>query len=123
MTLLYGLSSGVSSEKVKDAIKSITFYDVKIHNLSIFENEEFDVLKFDVKGECLDKANKSIAKLPNKQSFPDYHAHLTVAYLKVGEGKKYVEMFKGYKYEAKPMFVVYSPGGDRDKIVIGIKKK
>ncbi len=121
ITLLYGFKS-VSNDKIKDAIESVKFGEVKLEKVSLFENEKYDVVKFDVSGDGLQEAFKKLNKLPNDNKYPDYHPHITLAYVKVGQGKKYVEMFSKEKLTAKPMFAVYSPGGEKDKIIISIKK-
>ena len=55
----------------------------------MFENEVFDVLKFDVDSEDLHEYNGHFAKLPNSDSYPDYHPHCTIAYLNKGMAKNY----------------------------------
>lgn len=120
-TLLYGLHHSVSLENVKNSIKDITFSTCIIKNPSLFENEKYDVFKFDVSGEGLKQANEKLKNYPYTSDFPNYHPHLTIAYLKPGEGKKYEEMFKDLKYELVPEFVVYSkPDGTKEKIKINI---
>lgn len=121
ITLLYGFKS-VSNDKIKQAVENIDFGEVKSNKVSLFENEKYDVVKFDVEGKGLQEAFKSLSKLPNNNKYPDYKPHITVAYVKPGKGEKYVKMFKGEKFTSKPMFVIYSPGGEKDKIVISIKK-
>ncbi len=123
ITLLYGLDSKVEIEDVKDALEKIEFGEVNLKKVSMFENEKFDVVKFDVEGEGLQEAFRSLVKLPNTNKYPDYKPHVTIALVKSGSGKKYVDKFKNEKLKAKPMFVVYSPGNDKDKVVISIKKK
>ena len=34
---------------------------------------------------------------PNTQTFKDYHPHITIAYVKKGEGKKYVQKVKTFE--------------------------
>ena len=48
VTILYGLHSDVSTEKIKGLVEQITFDKCKIYNPSLFKNDEFDVLKYDV---------------------------------------------------------------------------
>jgi hypothetical protein len=42
-----------------------------------------------VESEDLKRLNAKNRKLPNGNEFPEYRPHLTVAYVKKGEGKKY----------------------------------
>ena len=113
ITLLYGLHPEVTFEEVKDKLKDIKFTDLVIHKPSLFENEKYDVLKFDVTyptkgGAFLTKANAALKELPFTSDFPKYHAHVTIAYVKPGLGKKYTEMFKDQEYKITPTKIVYS---------------
>jgi hypothetical protein len=122
VTLLYGFDPGVKESEIKKIIDEIDFSSVKIHNISLFENEDYDVLKFTAVSSSLFAANKKLIKLPHKNDYPDYKPHLTVAYLKSGEGKKYVEKFSGMEWNLKPKYVVYSkPSGEKIKISIKIR--
>jgi 2'-5' RNA ligase len=118
-TLLYGLHSDVTINHIKSIIDKYKFYDCLINNISLFKHEEFDVLKFDVIGEPLAKVNKELTGLPHTTSYPDFHPHLTIAYLKSGMGDKYVNMLNQQKYIVKPSHVIYSyPSGKKTKIKI-----
>jgi 2'-5' RNA ligase len=118
-TLLYGLHDGVTEQDVKNVLDKFTFGACKISNASLFENEKFDVLKFDVDGKGLYEVNAELVKYPNTQTYPDYHPHLTIAYLKPGTGKQYADMLKGKEFELTPTYAVYSmPNGDKPKISI-----
>jgi 2'-5' RNA ligase len=67
--------------------------EYNLSKISIFENEDYDVVKFEVE-DCqeLKDMNKFIKKeFPNEQTFPDYKPHVTVGYVKKGKGKKYVQ--------------------------------
>ena len=113
ITLLYGLHKEVTDENVEEAIKDINFGDVKLHNISLFENDKFDVLKFEVGyptrgGSFLTKANNNLKKLPNTNEYKTYSPHLTLCYLKPGLGKKYSYLFKDREYVVKPTKIVYS---------------
>jgi 2'-5' RNA ligase len=109
VTLLYGLHSDeIEDEKVKDICTEQEFGTLVLHNLSAFENEKFDVLKFDVKGKGLKPCNKKLTKLPHTTEHPVYHPHATVAYLKPGKAKKYIKEFKDTEYEVTPDTLVYS---------------
>ena len=116
-TLLFGLHDGVSTEDVSKVLGKFKYGECKIHNPSLFENENYDVLKFDVKGPNLHETNALLRKFPHTNNFPDYHPHLTIAYIKPGMGKKYVEMLKGQEHSLIPKVAVYSkPDGSKDEI-------
>jgi len=117
-TLLYGLHAGVSVSDVKWIIREYDFSKCEIHNASLFEND-YDVLKFDVKGDSLHECNATLSKLPHTTNYPDYHPHMTIGYLQKGTGKTYVQKLKGFKKSIKPKYIVYStPNGNKYKIQI-----
>ena len=119
-TLLYGLEGEVTIEQVKEVLDKQTFGTCKVHNASLFENQ-YDVLKFDVKGDSLHECNEALCELPYHSDYPDYHPHMTIAYLKKGEGKKYCEMMNGDEYELVPTHAVFSqPDGTKTNIKIKI---
>lgn len=118
-TLLYGLHEEVSTYEVRKVVEQHTFGTAKAENISLFENGEYDVLKFEVKEEELYEVNEKLKQFPYTSSFPDYNPHLTVAYLKLGTGKKYVKKFKGKSYDILPDKCVYSKA-DRTKTEIKI---
>ena len=121
-TLLYGLHDGVTEQDIKNILDKFTFGKCKITTASLFENENFDVLKFDVSGEGLYEANAELNKYPNTQNFPDYHPHMTIAYLKPGKGKQYADKLNGQEFELTPTHAVYSmPSGEKKKIQINTK--
>lgn len=119
-TLLYGLHEEVTLEDIKNILNNFEYSEYHIHNASLFENPEYDVLKFDVKGDNLKQTNKALAKLPHTNKFKNYIPHLTVGYLNPGSGKKYTKELQQKSYELLPDYVVYST---KDKIKTKIKIK
>lgn len=126
-TLLYGLHDGVTVEQVQNIINKHNFCDVKATGPTLFENPEFDVLKFDVGyatrcGAFLHKCNQALQQFPNTQTYPDYHPHMTIAYLKPGMGQKYVDLFKNNnlsEFVCTPTHVVFSePNGTKTNLRI-----
>jgi hypothetical protein len=115
VTLLYGLHSDeVDDNKVLNLSCELPIESMRLHNVSAFENDDFDVLKFDVDAPVLYKINSKLTKLPHTNEFPDYQPHSTIAYLKPGTAKKYIEVFEGRSYEVFPTKVIYSkPGGEK----------
>lgn len=121
-TLLYGLHEEVSVKDVTKVIENFTFDTCKLHNVSLFENEKYDVLKFDVEGPVLHDVNSKLKLFPYTSNFPKYHPHSTIAYLKPGMGKKYTEILKDQEFELKPQFAMFShPDGSKNKIKIKTK--
>ncbi len=141
-TLLYGLHDE-EIENDDDVINSVLKHIKKgmaitLYNASLFEND-YDVLKFDVKqtmldkdeneeyskkDDCLFKANKELTKnYPFTTDFPDYHPHYTIVYLNKGEGKKYVKEFKDKEFYITPNKLVYSKSnGEKVERIIKDKK-
>ena len=113
VTVMGFLHKEVTDEDVEEVIKDINFGYVKLHNISLFENDKFDVLKFEVGyptrgGAFLTKANNNLKKLPNTNEYPVYSPHLTLCYLKPGLGNKYTYLLKEKQYVVKPTKIVYS---------------
>ena len=122
-TLLYGLHKEVNVKEVEKALDKFTYYTCKIHNPSLFKNEKYDVLKFEVKGDNLKETNSELKKLPHTSNFPDYKPHLTIGYLKSGKGEKYVKLLKDKEmdeFELAPQQVTYS-SPDNKKTKLNIK--
>lgn len=116
VTLLYGLHSDeINDQDVIDVCKEKKVGDIKLYNASLFENKDYDVLKFDADNEVLFEINKNLEdNFPYSTDYPDYHPHSTIAYIKSGKGAKYVDMLKGKEFIATPDKIVYSkPDGTR----------
>lgn len=88
ITVKYGLH-GEKHEPVQQALNGEGPIAATLGKTSLFSNEDADVLKVDVDSPDLHRLNRKIAALPHTDTHPDYKPHLTVAYLKPGEGKRY----------------------------------
>jgi hypothetical protein len=65
----------------------------KIQGLSLFKNDKYDVLKFDIKSRELTALNKQVCeRLAYTNDYPKYHPHATVAYLQPKSGKYYLKL-------------------------------
>lgn len=100
ITLLFGVHEDVPDEDVESIIEKIKVPELEFKSISIFSNDEFDVLKYDIESEDLQEINKMLKELPHTSSFPTYHAHCTIAYLKKGKGEEYVKKMK----DVEPFF-------------------
>lgn len=110
-TLLYGLHDNeVTPQQIQDVIGKREFNTCRAHNLSLFENPKFDVLKYDIDGGGLHETNEDLKQFPFTTDYPDYHPHMTIAYIKSGKGMDYVNKFGGSQNEIymTPSHVVYS---------------
>jgi 2'-5' RNA ligase len=122
-TLLYGIHSDeVEDDDVMEASVMEPIHNIKLQDPSLFENEKYDVLKFNAEGDGLHEANAKLRKFPHTNEYKDYHPHMTVAYLKKGKGAKYVKLIKENgleSHEVKPAKIVYSkPDGSKVEKVI-----
>jgi 2'-5' RNA ligase len=93
MTIIYGIHEDeVTPEQMINVIKeNMEDVTVSISKISIFENDEYDVVKYDipVTEQIQAYRNMFINNFENTQSFPEYHPHMTIAYVAKGAGNKY----------------------------------
>jgi 2'-5' RNA ligase len=123
VTCLYGIHDGGKYDYLSDSDKEDIFHicrnisgDIKLHNVSLFINDNFEVLKFDVENDSLFKINKKLSdSFKNSNYYPDYHPHVTISYLKPGTGEKYVKLFKELELNVKPESIVYSSPDRKDE--------
>lgn len=109
VTVLYGLHSDIPLEDIEKVINGLKKPELKMQKVSSFNNPKFGVLKFDVESEDLHSENKKFTKFPHTTSYPDYHPHATIAYIKPDKIDKYVDKFKDIEpVEVVVTKVVYS---------------
>lgn len=97
LTIIFGIHS--TENKQGDIIKKLEKYkpiELEIGEVSMFETDKYDVIKIDVKPskELLKYRKELIENTKNTQTYPNYTPHLTIAYIKKGEGKKYLKKIK-----------------------------
>lgn len=93
VTILYGILDS-NPERAKALVKEQRIFSLKLGKISVFDNPKYDVLKVDVHSDALVGLNKLITKNMEYQSdYPDYHPHLTIAYLRKGCGERYTGKF------------------------------
>tara|TARA_R110000796_G_scaffold161858_1_gene278622 strand:- start:4116 stop:4694 length:579 start_codon:yes stop_codon:yes gene_type:complete len=119
ITILFGLHDTISDDTIKDLATNLEAPEsITLKDISIFSNDKYDVVKFDVTGDSKDelsKMNDVFTKQPHTTNFPDYHPHCTIAYVKAGNGSKYVKtLSKDKEIKIKPNRVIYSkPDGTK----------
>lgn len=121
LTLLYGLHKEVTLEEVESILKGFDFRNLKIEitGIGAFENEDFDVLKFDVKRtKVLEDIHNALSKLPNSDKYPEYNPHITIAYLKKGNVGKYTDENYKKKIENFSHIIFSTPSGEKNRIEI-----
>jgi 2'-5' RNA ligase len=115
VTVLYGLHSDeVDDDELFSHIIDREPPTLSMSNISLFNNEKYDVIKFDVDGDGLHDMNKILRyNFPYTNNYPDYHPHSTIAYVKPGLGSKYVKKLSK-PFVLQPNKLVYSkPDGSK----------
>ena len=125
VTLLFGLHlNETKPEAIKAFMETFKPMTATIDTISIFENEKFDVVKFDVPvtDEIKKYHDALLANYPNTQTFPDYHPHMTIAYVLPGKGKQYKGKVKPFKVTFDlAVYSFSSSGSEKDKIKVKLK--
>lgn len=90
ITIVYGLDNNVKFSEIKPYLFPLKEYQTILTNISIFENEKFDVLKVTAKCPKAEESNKLIMKnFDVHTTFKDFNPHMTIAYMKKGKADKY----------------------------------
>ncbi len=88
VTALYGLHTDDPKEIAK-ALENEGPVMVTLGKTSLFQNDDADVLKAEVKSPDLHRINGKLAKLPHTNTHGAYVPHATLSYVKPGLGKKW----------------------------------
>ena len=97
VTIFYGILGSVHPDVVKEAVSKMNLRPpsfVSLRDITIFENDEYDVVKFDIddKFGYFSSLHYYIKdELPNETEFDEYHPHCTIAYVKKGRGMAYIQ--------------------------------
>lgn len=107
VTVLYGLHNDINHNSVVEFIKGLEVPVINFDDLDVSEQDDYDVLVYKVSGKTLHTNNTELRdKFDYTTDYPDYKPHCTVAYLKKGTAKKYLDNYN--KFSAKPTKWVYS---------------
>jgi len=91
VSIMMGIEPDVKSEDIIKIVQDWPRPSITLQEFSIFENPEYDVLKIGVESFDLGAYRQLAMPLPNYQEFQLFQPHLTVAYLKPGTGRKYLD--------------------------------
>jgi 2'-5' RNA ligase len=90
ITVKYGLHTDDVAE-VERVVAGFGPVQVTLGETSLFQSDEYDVLKVEVESPDLHRLNALLKdRLEHTDTFPQYVPHATVAYLKPGRGKAYM---------------------------------
>jgi hypothetical protein len=89
-TVFFGLHTD-SAVPVVPLLENESPFSIRLGQISCFSNDFFDVLKIDVSSDNLIRLhNKLGGCLSSTRKFKNYIPHITIAYLKKGEGNKFI---------------------------------
>ena len=120
ITLIYGIHT-ISSKEVSRQIQEKAF-EVELGEMNLFtKGTKFDVLIINVECNLLHKLHNKIQyNLEVTKSHPEYVPHVTIAYLKKGEGNKFINNkdFQGEKFKVNEL-IFSSKTGVKTPIKLG----
>jgi 2'-5' RNA ligase len=121
ITLLFGLLQGVEDKDVKEIVDGLPKMYIELSDIDIFQGTEYDVVKFNITNQMLNDINCNLCTLPNEQTHPEYHPHMTICYVKPGRGVKYIQKLDK-TIVIKPTKIIYSkPDKNGNKIEVDLK--
>lgn len=95
VTIFYGFKPEVTIEDVKSLVLPLKDIEVVFTEINFFRNLRFDVIKFAATSPFLNQMNEVMKTLPHVESdFPSYIPHMTIAFVKTGNGEKYQKVIK-----------------------------
>ena len=117
VTIVYGFHEDeIDKEEIYQEMENLKSVNVSIDTISIFECDDYDVVKFEVPITSEIKTyRKTFMKFPNTQTQSNYNPHMTIAYVKKGEGKKYSQKVK--RFHVKFNKALYSSPNHNKKII------
>ena len=113
ITVKYGLTESYSQQQIEQVLEGVKPFPIMVGRLDVFENDRFDVVKFNVDGKDLRRLREVFDKLPNEDKYPEYHPHMTLAYVKKGLGEKFKKRSVNKVARIMCDAIVYSDRGNK----------
>lgn len=121
LTLLYGLHSD-DHQPIRDLFsKAEGRIGFRLGKVGVFKNPDFDVLKLEVHSPDAHAVNALLKTQPHTSTYPTYNPHLTLAYVKSGEGERLAKELGGLEgHSAESDRVIFSdPNRNHTPIPVG----
>ncbi len=121
ITILYGIVSQEPNEVI-EVLANEGPVTATLGKVTLFENDNYDVVKIDVSSEGLSQLHSLISdNIENESDFPEYKPHVTIAYVKQGSGKLYSgsDEFEGTEMSFDEVVFSSSKG---EKTAIALKR-
>ena len=117
VTVVYGLPYETKWEEVRRHLPAADEYEGLLVGIGMFNNEKYDVLKYNIVSESLTEANHAMmSSFEVVNDYPDdYKPHATIAYLKPGKGKKYCRPMFDKLLRMKPKGYIWSNTDGEDQ--------
>lgn len=125
ITVLYGFHEDVTASEIESTIGNWGYVEVSLGPVSRFERDEYDVLKIDVESDSLRALNSMLAekfggRVTNK--FPEFQAHMTIAYVKKGSVAELDGDMDYYEKTFKFNVAVFS-NKDKERYLVSLRSE
>jgi 2'-5' RNA ligase len=96
ITILGGIKH-VRTDEIRNGLKQIKIapFNINIEDIMLFKNIN-DVIVLKCNSNQLNFIHRKLSELPHKKLHKDFIPHITIAYVKSGEGAKYLKSIKKY---------------------------
>lgn len=87
-TVKYGYEPDLTRKNLATILTGTKPFNIILKGISLFQNDAFDVVKWDVESPVLNQLRQKADVYKNQDKFPDYHPHMTLGYVKPGTFSK-----------------------------------